>query len=85
MVLNGNKLFRKNIFNTKITEIVNKLRSSYVVTNTKTRVVKNKMFNITGLATTTVLNRKATEIEIKIPSIANLVTNAILNTKDTKV
>ena len=85
MVLNGNKLFRKNIFNTKITEIVNKLRSSYVGTNTKTRVVKNKMLNITGLATTTVLNRKATEIEIKIPSIANLVTNAILNTKDTKV
>lgn len=58
------------------------VKKNYYIKTTKT---ENKIPNVAGLVTITVLNTKATEVEIKIPNITNLATKASLNTKMAEV
>ena len=47
----------------------------------KNRAVKNKIPDVSGLATATVLNTKIGEVENKIINANGLVTTLVLNTK----
>ena len=52
---------------------------------TQIKSIKDKIPDITNLATKTTLNAKMNEVKTEIPNITNLATNASLNTKKLKL
>ena len=71
----------KTNFNTKVTEIENKIPDSGLATKTALTTVENKIPSITNLATKTAL----TTVENTIPSINGLVKKTDYNTKITDI
>ena len=55
------------------------------VCNAKIKNIKNKIPDITNLATTTALNSKINEVENKIPDITNLATATALAAVENKI
>ena len=63
----------------KITDITN------TTVNAKISEVKEKIPNITNLATTSALNAKINEVKGKIPNITNLVTTTAFTVFENKI
>ena len=77
-------MVKKTDYNTKITEIENKIPSiarlvNTTVLNKRATQIKNKLLYITNLATKAAQNTKETEVEGKIPDIPTVASKAALN------
>ena len=71
-------MVKKTDYNTKITDIKNRIPSvtgllTTAAFNANTEI-ESKIFNINNLATKVALNTKAAEIESKIPSVTSVAT-----------
>ena len=77
-----NEVVKKTDYNTKITEIENKIPDiSNLATKTALTTVENKIPSVSNLATKTAL----TTVENKIPDISNLATKTALTTVENKI
>ena len=81
-----NEVVKKTDYNTKITEIENKIPdTSNLATKTALTSVENKIPDTSNLVKKTDYNTKITEIESKIPNISNLVTKTALISVENKI
>ena len=81
-----NGVIKKTDYNSKITEIENKIPdSSSLATKTALNPLENKIPDTSGLVKKNNYNAKTTEIEGKISDVTNLATKTILNTAENKI
>ena len=81
-----NEVVKKTDYNTKITEIENKIPdTSNLATKTLLNTVENKIPGTGNLVKKTDYNAKITDLENKIPDISNLATKTALNTAENKI
>ena len=79
--LDVNKLVPVPVGLSKLSDVVKNDVFKEDVYNPKIKDIKDKISDITNIATTTTLNAKINEVKYEIPSTTNLVTNTALNAK----
>ena len=81
MKLDVNKLVPVPVGLSKLSDVVKNDVFKEDVYNPKIKDIKDRISDITNIATTTTLNAKINEVKYEIPSTTNLVTNTALNAK----
>ena len=83
--LDIDKLVRVPVDLSKLSDVVKNYLFKKDIYNAKITNIKDKIPDITNLATTTALNAKKNEVENKIPNITNLTTTIALTAVESKI